>query len=101
MDFEHPDFQPIILQDKHGLPHEFRFRTRLAPTGLSSQLERLEAIGPTIGLPEILKKAFDPGSEFEPIPSPNPGGWLAEHYQERQELWQHHARLGSYHHRVC
>lgn len=34
MDFDHPDFQPIILQDKHGLPHEFRFRTRLVPTGL-------------------------------------------------------------------
>lgn len=65
----------LILGNSWGVAMAFR---------PPSQLERLEAIGPTIGLPEILKKAFDPGSEFEPIPSPNPGDWLAEHAENGQ-----------------
>ena len=48
------------------------------------QLEREEAIGPTEGLPEILKKAFGPDSDFEPIPTPRPGDWLAEHTESGQ-----------------
>jgi hypothetical protein len=34
LDFEHPNFQPIILKDVDGIPHEFRFRTRIIGTGI-------------------------------------------------------------------
>jgi hypothetical protein len=34
LNFEHPDFEPIILKDRDGVPHEFRFRTHLMPIGL-------------------------------------------------------------------
>jgi hypothetical protein len=34
LDFEHPDFEPIILKDRDGVSHEFRFRTHLMPVGL-------------------------------------------------------------------
>lgn len=46
--------------------------------------ERLRAIGSTKGLPEILRLAFDPGSDFRPIPAPKPGDWLAEHPEAGQ-----------------
>lgn len=46
--------------------------------------ERLRAIGSTKGLPETLRLALDPGSDFEPIPAPQPGGWLAEHLEPGQ-----------------
>jgi hypothetical protein len=34
LDFEHPNFEPIILKDTDGVTHEFRFRTHLLPLGL-------------------------------------------------------------------
>lgn len=40
LDFEHPNFQPIILKDVDGAPHEFRFRTRIIGSGIS--IEALE-----------------------------------------------------------
>lgn len=46
--------------------------------------ERLMAIGPIEGLSETLRKALDPGSDFDPIPVPKPGDWLAEHYETGQ-----------------
>lgn len=46
--------------------------------------ERLRAIGSTKKLSEILRRAFDPGADFNPIPAPGPGDWLAEHREEGQ-----------------
>lgn len=46
--------------------------------------ERLQAIGSTQGLPETLRRAFDPGSDFEPMSTPNPGEWLAVHSETGQ-----------------
>ena len=48
--------------------------------------ERLRAIGSTKGLPETLQLVFDPGSDFEPIPTPKPGDWLAEHPEPGQSF---------------
>jgi archaemetzincin len=46
--------------------------------------ERLRAIGSTEGLPRSLRLALDPGNDFEPIPDPKPGDWLAEHREAGQ-----------------
>jgi archaemetzincin len=46
--------------------------------------ERLKAIGFTEGLPENLRKALEPGEDFEPIPIPKHGDWLAEHQEDGQ-----------------
>ena len=46
--------------------------------------ERLRAIGLTKGLSETLQKALDPGTDFDPVPIPKPGDWLAEHYETGQ-----------------
>ena len=53
---------------------------------LPGQPERLKAIGPTEGLSDILKKAFDSGGDFEPIPVPGPGDWLASHPEAGQSF---------------
>lgn len=34
LDFEHPNFEAVTLQDSRGVSHEFRFRASLAATGL-------------------------------------------------------------------
>ena len=46
--------------------------------------EALRAIGSTRGLPIILQRAFDPGTDFALIPAPKPGDWLAEHPENGQ-----------------
>jgi archaemetzincin len=46
--------------------------------------ERLKAIGSTKELPDNLKKALEPGGDFEPISIPKPGDWLAEHREAGQ-----------------
>lgn len=46
--------------------------------------ERLRAIGSTDGLSEPLRRAFDPGDDFEPIPAPASGDWLAVHPEAGQ-----------------
>jgi len=48
--------------------------------------ERIRAIGKTSGLPEVLRKALEPGDDFEPISSPKPGDWLAEHHESGQSF---------------
>lgn len=48
------------------------------------QAERLWAIGSTKGLPDTLRHALDPGSDFEPIPIPKPRDWLAVHSEPGQ-----------------
>ena len=49
-----------------------------------TQGEMLQAIGSIEGLSYTFRRALDPGSDFDPIPLPNPGDWLAEHYEEGQ-----------------
>jgi archaemetzincin len=46
--------------------------------------QRLEAIGSTRGLSDTLRRAFDPGKSFEPIPKPNRQDWLAVHSEPGQ-----------------
>ncbi len=46
--------------------------------------ERLRAIGSTRELPENFRKALEPGGDFEPIPIPKPGDWLAVHREAGQ-----------------
>jgi hypothetical protein len=48
--------------------------------------ERLKAIGPMAGLPETLRLALDPGTDFAPIPPPKPGDWLAAHPEPGQSF---------------
>jgi archaemetzincin len=40
---------------------------------------RLAALGPTTGLPEPLRRALEPGPDFQPVPEPGPSDWLANH----------------------
>jgi archaemetzincin len=47
-------------------------------------VERARAIGPAKGLPAILAAALDPDADFEPIPVPRPGDWLAVHAEPGQ-----------------
>jgi len=49
-----------------------------------SSSERLQAIGSTQGLPAVLRNALDPHFDFQPIPIPKPGDWLAEHAEPGQ-----------------
>lgn len=53
--------------------------------------QRLRAIGDLKGLPEGLRRAFDPGSDFQPIPRPGPGDWLAVH-PERGQTYEAYMR---------
>lgn len=46
--------------------------------------EAFYAIGRTDGLPTTLQRALDPGTDFEPIPVPKRGDWLAEHPEAGQ-----------------
>ncbi len=46
--------------------------------------ERLQAIGPMAGLPEILRLALDPGTDFDPLPAPERGDRLATHTESGQ-----------------
>jgi archaemetzincin len=48
--------------------------------------ERLRAIGSTEGLPGTLRKALEPGADFEPIRAAKPGDWLAEHPETGQSF---------------
>jgi len=48
--------------------------------------ESLRAIGSTKGLSEIFKKALEPGENFEPVPVPEQGDWLAVHPETGQSF---------------
>jgi archaemetzincin len=62
------------------------------PAGLAmnfkppTSTERLRAIGSTKGLAKTLRKALEPGADFEPIPVPKRGDWLAEHPETGQRF---------------
>ena len=48
--------------------------------------ERIRALGNTSCLPEVLRKALEPGVDFEPISIPKRGDWLAEHPESGQSF---------------
>lgn len=50
--------------------------------------ERLRAIGSTAALSPTMRRALDPGRDFEPVPSPRPGDWLAVHRESGQTFEQ-------------
>jgi hypothetical protein len=43
--------------------------------------ETLRAIGRLKGLPNTLQRALHPGNDFETMPVPGKGDWLAEHFE--------------------
>ena len=49
-----------------------------------TSVERIRAVGSTKGLTETLRKALDPAGDFEPIPIPKSGDWLAVHRETGQ-----------------
>ncbi len=53
-----------------------------------SKEQRLQAIGATAGLSPISQRAFDPASDFEPVPAPGPSDWLAVHPEPGQSFEQ-------------
>ncbi len=48
------------------------------------QAERVRAIGSTTELPEALRRALDPSTDFQPIPTPKSRDWLAVHPETGQ-----------------
>lgn len=51
-----------------------------------TEADRLRAIGPTAQLPATLRKALEAGADFEPVPMPKRGDWLAEHPESGQSF---------------
>ena len=45
-------------------------------------------LGPMTGLSPTMRRAVSPGPHFPPIPSPEPGDWLAEHHEPGQTYAQ-------------
>ncbi|HZO88702.1 MAG TPA: archaemetzincin [Chthonomonadaceae bacterium] len=56
---------------------------RFLPPGTK---ERLDAIGPTAGLPEPVRRALEPREAFAPLPPPGPHDWLANHPEPGQSF---------------
>jgi archaemetzincin len=54
---------------------------RFTPPNLEA---RRAAIGPVDGLPATLRRAFEPGDDFDPAPAPGPNDWLANHNEPGQ-----------------
>lgn len=54
----------------------------------------LTAIGSTDKLPAGLQRALTPGDDFQPMPVPKPGDWLAEHH-ERGQTFEDFLRSGG------
>ena len=48
--------------------------------------QSLQAIGSPRGLPKTLQRALDPGNDFDRIPVPGPGDWLAVHPEAGQSF---------------
>jgi len=56
--------------------------------------ETHSAIGSPEGLPTALQRALKPDHDFEPIPIPQSGDWLAEHHEAGQSF-DEYVRLGA------
>jgi archaemetzincin len=46
--------------------------------------QRLKAVGPLTHLPLVLQRAFDPRSDFSPVPIPGAFDWLTQHAEAHQ-----------------
>lgn len=46
--------------------------------------ERTRAIGDLSGLPEVLRRAYTPDDDFEPMAKPGPHDWLSVHFEPGQ-----------------
>ncbi|MEQ8785361.1 MAG: archaemetzincin [Pirellulaceae bacterium] len=53
-----------------------------------NEKQRRTAIGPTSSLAPQLRRALDPGDDFEPIPAPRASDWLANHEEPGQTFLQ-------------
>jgi len=80
LDLEHPEFQPITMNDVDGVQHEFHFRTRIIPSGIS--IEALEIIK---GVPE--------GYQFQVL-----GSFEADHLEIFGQLFERIRRAMSQKH---
>jgi len=64
----------------------------LPMVAMSSQIpnanQRTRAIGSVASLSEVLRRAFDPAQDFEPLPAPGPNDWLAVHSEPGQSFEQ-------------
>lgn len=49
-----------------------------------TRAQQLAAIGPTSGLPEMLRRALEPGADFQALPAAGPSDWLANHPEPGQ-----------------
>jgi archaemetzincin len=49
----------------------------------------MKEIGPTNNLPPEVKRAFEPFSDFEPVPSPGPNDWLSVHMEPGQTFTEY------------
>ena len=58
---------------------------RFAPP---AHAQLLAAIGVTTALPQPLQRALEPRDDFQPIPEPEPGDWLANHSETGQTFGQ-------------
>ena len=50
--------------------------------------QRVAAAGSTGALPERLRKALEPGQDFQPVPNPGAADWLANHPEPGQTFEQ-------------
>jgi len=68
--------------------NEFCFRGKSPMMGFKPPLtaEQVEAIGDISQASETLRVALDPSADFDPIPAPQPGDWLAEHPESGQSF---------------
>ena len=53
-----------------------------------NESERLRAIGSVENLPQVVKRALEPGDAFAPMPVPGPHDWLAAHPEPGQSFEQ-------------
>ena len=56
--------------------------------------ETHSAIGSTDGLPAAFQRALKPDQDFEPVPVPQSGDWLAEHHERGQTFYEY-VRVGA------
>ena len=65
------------------------FTTCLAMDFVPAKPEGISrAIGSVNGLPANFQRALNPGGDFEPLPAPKSGEWLAEHPEPGQTFDQ-------------
>ena len=63
-------------------------------TPLPSKSEKMHAIGSLNGLPAHIRRAFEPGDDFKPVPVPGPYDWLTLHPEAGQTYNEYiHSRI--------